>query len=325
MSDKKIACCVVRDLLPSYIEGLTEQETNALVEEHIRECSDCGEMERNMRQSIPVEKPQKGKLKFLRRIKLARLVAALLTALLALSIMCWLYDREFHYPNTEGGHLAAVVDYVVLPEDSTMHHGVKPGTQLNVSAWEAMGDRLFIFYMAENTENVHGVVHLRRGINGKYRILAADMGPSEYSGGIYGGNLQPKGTDRELFYFAGYRCRDIYMAELDFVVHVYDDSEKTYTASASVELSGEDFLELVDLELLKEELGVREENCRLNLKNVKMYDKDGNEITQQYQGGDPSVSWSSGKSTAEAFMLYVFMGIVGLLAAVFIRYFFRRD
>ena len=30
--DKKLDCCVVRDLLPAYIEDLTEEETAALVE-----------------------------------------------------------------------------------------------------------------------------------------------------------------------------------------------------------------------------------------------------------------------------------------------------
>lgn len=42
----KIACNVIRDLLPLYVEKITSEESNALVEEHIVTCEKCrGEME----------------------------------------------------------------------------------------------------------------------------------------------------------------------------------------------------------------------------------------------------------------------------------------
>ena len=37
----KIPCAVIKDLLPSYIDGLTSEETKALVEEHLAECDGC--------------------------------------------------------------------------------------------------------------------------------------------------------------------------------------------------------------------------------------------------------------------------------------------
>ena len=36
-----LTCAVVRDLLPSYIEGLTEEETNEAVERHLESCPRC--------------------------------------------------------------------------------------------------------------------------------------------------------------------------------------------------------------------------------------------------------------------------------------------
>ena len=33
-----LTCAVVRDLLPAYTEGLTEQETNEAVERHLEGC-----------------------------------------------------------------------------------------------------------------------------------------------------------------------------------------------------------------------------------------------------------------------------------------------
>ena len=36
-----LTCAVVRDLLPSYVEGLTSEETNRAVERHLSACPDC--------------------------------------------------------------------------------------------------------------------------------------------------------------------------------------------------------------------------------------------------------------------------------------------
>ena len=32
-------CCIVRDLLPGYIDGLTSSETNEEIERHLEECA----------------------------------------------------------------------------------------------------------------------------------------------------------------------------------------------------------------------------------------------------------------------------------------------
>ena len=37
----KLPCAVTRDLLPLYAEELVEQETQALIEEHLTGCSAC--------------------------------------------------------------------------------------------------------------------------------------------------------------------------------------------------------------------------------------------------------------------------------------------
>ena len=40
MTDK-LSCAIVRDLLPSYVEGLTEEKTNRAVAAHLAQCADC--------------------------------------------------------------------------------------------------------------------------------------------------------------------------------------------------------------------------------------------------------------------------------------------
>lgn len=37
----RLTCEVVQDLLPNYVEGLTQEETNRQIEEHIGECAEC--------------------------------------------------------------------------------------------------------------------------------------------------------------------------------------------------------------------------------------------------------------------------------------------
>ena len=37
----KIPCDIIRDLFPSYLDGLTSETTNKEVDGHLEECEDC--------------------------------------------------------------------------------------------------------------------------------------------------------------------------------------------------------------------------------------------------------------------------------------------
>ncbi|MCI5704391.1 MAG: hypothetical protein MR272_04130 [Pseudoflavonifractor sp.] len=76
--------------------------------------------------------------------------------------------------------------------------------------------------MADNSENVHGIIHLVKGLNGKYRTIEADISSSPYTGGLYGASFTPRDTQWGLFYLAGYNCRDIYRAEVEFIGFDYE-------------------------------------------------------------------------------------------------------
>mgnify|MGYP005781830921 CR=1 FL=1 len=45
---EKRDCKIVQDLLPNYIEKLTNEETNAFIEEHLKNCVDCKKLLGNM-------------------------------------------------------------------------------------------------------------------------------------------------------------------------------------------------------------------------------------------------------------------------------------
>ena len=62
--EKKKLCNIIKDLLPSYIENLTNEETNSFIESHIADCPECKELLENMRKEIEVNRPKKEEKNF---------------------------------------------------------------------------------------------------------------------------------------------------------------------------------------------------------------------------------------------------------------------
>ncbi len=80
-------CEIVRDLMPLYIDKLTSEVTNEMIEEHLKGCESCqkfyeemsGEMKTELKESIKPK--EKEKLNYLKRIKKR-------TMLQAFAILC---------------------------------------------------------------------------------------------------------------------------------------------------------------------------------------------------------------------------------------------
>lgn len=326
MSEHKLDCCVVRDLLPSYVEELTEPETAAQVKEHLAGCPDCRKVEESMRSGLSaVERAPKPSLTFLKRVKRTRLIAAVLTVVLALWCIWWLYDTQaYHYPNTEAGRLEAVEDYVPSAPNSTIRH-VVDGDPLRVLGWVEDGNMLYVAYAADNADNVHGILRMERGLNGKYWPVSSSMSPFPYTAGIDAQSISAGNGDGWLFFLVGDSCRDIWSAEITYGVSLEGTDRLQYYA-ATYEIAEPDFLWRMDYARLEDELSIPAGTMtEVFVEEIILYDKDGQDVTEQYK--DPTVeqSWSGGKSTAERFLLYVYIAIVIGLAAIFVRYFLRRD
>lgn len=52
-------CKIVQDLLPNYIEKLTNEETNNYIEEHLKECSECKQVLENMKIELKTNKEKR--------------------------------------------------------------------------------------------------------------------------------------------------------------------------------------------------------------------------------------------------------------------------
>ena len=56
---KNKECNVIRDLLPNYMGNLTSNSTNTYIENHIKECSECRDVLKNMQIDYNVKKEDK--------------------------------------------------------------------------------------------------------------------------------------------------------------------------------------------------------------------------------------------------------------------------
>ena len=89
---EKRDCKIVQDLLPNYIEGLTNEETNLFIEEHLKECSKCKQILGNMKQDLNVDKPVRDSRevkyikKYNKKLKFMEILVVLLL-IIALGVM----------------------------------------------------------------------------------------------------------------------------------------------------------------------------------------------------------------------------------------------
>ena len=67
----KLPCEVVKDLFPSYIDELTGEVTNQLIEEHTKECENCRQTLASMKEPEPesTEQPQKKEIDYLKKTR----------------------------------------------------------------------------------------------------------------------------------------------------------------------------------------------------------------------------------------------------------------
>lgn len=62
-------CKIIQDLLPNYIENLTNEETNSFIQEHLRNCNECKEMLDSMKREVNIndEKIEDREVKTIKR------------------------------------------------------------------------------------------------------------------------------------------------------------------------------------------------------------------------------------------------------------------
>ena len=100
-----VPCEVVRDLLPIYVDGLTSEETNRIIKEHLSQCDECAEILRSMTDNalekdhassdIEVDFLKKNR-KRNKRIVVGSILAALFIILSVLALRTFIAGTKLH-------------------------------------------------------------------------------------------------------------------------------------------------------------------------------------------------------------------------------------
>lgn len=84
-------CKIIQDLLPNYIDGLTNDQTNEFIKSHLKECNNCPKILENMKKEIDLnaQKSSKQEVNYIKKFKnhLRTLQGILLVILLAFVIV----------------------------------------------------------------------------------------------------------------------------------------------------------------------------------------------------------------------------------------------
>ena len=105
-----LSCEVVRDLLPSYLDGVASGETKAAVEQHMEECPDCRETLRRMKEPEVAAPPEEKEIDYLKKVRRrsSRKVAVILGIVVLLSIAAMFRLFYIGFP-VDSRAIAAVV------------------------------------------------------------------------------------------------------------------------------------------------------------------------------------------------------------------------
>lgn len=139
----RMECSIIRDLFPSYIDGLTSEEGNYIIEEHLRECTECREFLEGMKADlasvkyVELNKAQaKAEISVFKKIRRRMIYAVIITAVVA-AVLCDVYigyftggvstlpgEVEVTYRNVDG-----VVTVGLIPKKNDVY--IQGGSQVS--------------------------------------------------------------------------------------------------------------------------------------------------------------------------------------------------
>lgn len=86
---KQVECDVIKDLLPSYIDKVSSDTTNNLVEQHLKKCKDCSTKLKEMNEEIDI-KPlynQEEQIDYLKGYRKNKIMTIIFVIILTIDIM----------------------------------------------------------------------------------------------------------------------------------------------------------------------------------------------------------------------------------------------
>jgi len=158
MSERK-ECKIIQDLLPNYIEGLTRQETNEFIEEHLKECKECKDMLNNMQDELILNKQKRDGReveyikKYNKKMKMWKkilIVVFVLFAIYAISVgYKFIILNKIAEKNKESNNIENYY-YYSIANDTLMEYFKKDGI-IKMNIRQARGNGDITFWKNSNT------------------------------------------------------------------------------------------------------------------------------------------------------------------------------
>ena len=314
---KEIGCSIVQDLLPSYIEKLTSEETNQVIRAHLDTCIECRKAHEEMNSEVRmIDKAPKAELKFLKKIRKTRLFAAVISIVLTLILSYAVYAMEFEYSLDKANLSNAVTEYTA-PFDEPI--------EAYVLETKVIDGVLIASFKDRTHETVNGIAKFIKGLNNRYRIIGVQVESSEYSSVV---QYYPfESNDEQLIAVSGYNLSyEIEYYGLDYSAYTKPGYLSDYRVRIPVKFETDNlqFLEIYKAEELAEIAMETQEVAVFNphLTGSSFYDENGNEITENFKIAESDfqdLRFGGGK--AELFMVYVFIVLIAGFGAIMVRYF----
>lgn len=86
---KQVECDVIKDLLPSYIDKVSSDATNNLVEQHLKKCKDCSTKLKEMNEEIDIKSlyNQEEQIDYLKGYRKNKIMTTIFVIILTIDIM----------------------------------------------------------------------------------------------------------------------------------------------------------------------------------------------------------------------------------------------
>ncbi len=314
---REVNCSIVQDLLPNYIENLTSEETNQIVEGHLKSCIECKHMYEQMVADIErtVEIPPR-EFRFLKKVKRTRMLAAALCVIIMLLLSSYLYTMEFKY-TIDKTNLSSAITEFMSPFDGEVEAYVLETKEINGTLLASFKDR--------NHEYVNGIAKFTKGMNQKYRIVQTKIESSEYSAVVQFYPIEIK--DKRYIAVSGYNLsNEIKYYGLDYSTYANPGqlSEDRVQESVKFEVENQQFIEVYKSEEIESLLlkSVERNLHSFYLVKTSVYDENSIEITENFRipdEGRKNIAYGVGK--VELFLLYVYIAIVLCFGILMVRYF----
>ena len=312
-----IACNVVRDLLPNYIEKLTSEDTNRAIEVHFATCEVCSnEYEQMTKDIVSSAKVPMIELRFLKKVRRTKKIAAAICVVLTLVLSYLLYASEYHYTLDKGDLSSAITEFIYPSHLSQ----ILPPCEAYVLETKSVGGTLIASYKDLINKDNYGVAVFKKGWNNQYRIIASQSETSEYSSVVQFYRIEI--SNKRYYVVNGYNlASDVGFYGLDFADYIDMDNQAIKTLRFAVK--NPQFLDIYLAEDIDEQaVGERtDESYRYLIRSTSLYDTSGIEITEKYKNESVSTPVDSGAGKAELFMLYVYIAIIMVFGVVLTRYF----